>query len=77
MDQRFKEIVAATDIIIADWERVRPPTCHDAVELNWRLRRLQIAREVLADLGSTARGGAGGQRARPAHSFALYRARVE
>lgn len=52
MDQRFKEIIAAADLIIGDWERVRPPTCLDAVELNWKLRKLHIARELLADIAS-------------------------
>jgi len=78
MDQRFKEIVAATDMIIADWERVRPPTCHDAVELSWRLRKLQIARELLAAVADvTAAPSFPRSISRPAHSFALYRGRVE
>jgi len=52
MDQRFKEIIAAADLIIVDWERVRPPTCLDAVEMNWKLRKLHIARDLLADIAS-------------------------
>jgi hypothetical protein len=79
MDQRFKEIIAAADLIIGDWERVRPPTCLDAVELNWKLRKLHIARELLADIASEQIrshphtrefAGHGGGRA-------LYRRRVE
>lgn len=78
MDHRFKEIIAATDLLIAEWERARPPTCQDAVELNWKLRKLQIARGLLVDVAATepvshsrTNYGATTRALRP------YRARVE
>ena len=49
MDERLKEIIAAVDLILGDLDRVKPATCQDAVEMNWRLRKLSLARGLLQD----------------------------
>ncbi len=82
MDQRFKEIIAAADLIIGSWERIRPPTCQDAVELNWKLRKLHIARELIADIASDqirSHPNLNGRLEMAGHasSRTLYRRRVE
>ena len=49
MGKRIKEILAALDLVIMDLERLRPATCQAAVEQNWNLRKLQVARRLVVE----------------------------
>lgn len=67
MEQRLREITAAVDLILDELERIRPATCQDAVDLNWRIRKLAIARGLMADSLSGIRRASSGRSAPQRH----------